>query len=126
MAEKKPRLTDASKKFKIQDLPEGIDRHIWRRIFVPTLMMQIARQDNPFGNNTIAICKAMQKIWDELSDTPHNIVHSSAIYHLVCIFFLVHSSLTKMNAYAIDYATCFRLMAQHYGLDSNRHRSCIL
>lgn len=106
MTEKKPKLTDASKKFKIQDLPDEVDRQVWRRTFVPTFMMHVARQDNPFEHNVKAGCAAMQKIWDELVGTPYNIVHSSPIYQLVRIF-SIHYYVKVFNIYVADYATCF-------------------
>jgi hypothetical protein len=74
-------VTEGNKKFKNQDLPQEIDRHVWRRTFVPTFMMNVARQDNPFEHNVKIGCVVMQKIWDELLDeTPYRIVHSSPVY----------------------------------------------
>jgi hypothetical protein len=77
-------VTDGSKKFKTQDLPEDIDHLVWRRTFVPTFMMNMARQDNPFENNIKAGCAAMQKIWDVIfDDAPYTVTHSSPVYQLV-------------------------------------------
>jgi hypothetical protein len=76
-------VTDGNKKFKTQDLP-NIDHHTWRRTFVPTFMMHIARLDNPFDHNIKAGCAVMQKIWNVLfEDTPYTVTHSSAVYQLV-------------------------------------------
>lgn len=84
MTEKKPRATD--KKFKNDDLPREIDRQVWRRVFVPTFMMHVARQDNPFEHNVKVGCAAMQKIWDGLfGGVSYKIIQSSAVYQLVRI-----------------------------------------
>jgi hypothetical protein len=81
-------VTESNKKFKNQDLPQEIDRLVWRRSFVPTFMMNIARQDNPFEHNVKAGCEAMQKIWDTIFDeTPYTIIQSSPVYQLVRFFF---------------------------------------
>ena len=81
-------MTDGNKKFKNRDLPQEIDCHTWRRTFVPTFMMNVARQDNPFEHNIKTGCAAMQKIWDELfNETPYTVIHSSAVYQLVRIYF---------------------------------------
>jgi hypothetical protein len=80
-------VTEANKKYKNQDLPQDIDRHVWRRVFVPTFMMHVARQDNPFEHNVKVGCAAMQKIWDEVfSETNYNVVYSGPVYQLVRIF----------------------------------------
>jgi hypothetical protein len=89
-------VTDGNKKFKNQDLPQEIDRHVWRRTFVPTFMMNIARQDNPFEHNVKVSCEAMQKIWDTLFDeTPYTVAHSSPVYQLVRINFQFIISLRR-------------------------------
>jgi hypothetical protein len=83
-------VTDGTKKFKNQDLPQGIDRHVWRRTFVTTFMMNVARQDNPFDHNIKAGCETMQKIWDAIfNETPYTIIQSGPVYQLVCILFSV-------------------------------------
>jgi hypothetical protein len=86
--EKKPKMTDGNKKFKIEDLPQDIDNRHWCRTFVPTFMMYIARLDNPFDHNVKAGCAAMQKIWNVVfEDTPYTVTQSSAVYQLVRYYF---------------------------------------
>jgi hypothetical protein len=84
VAESKSRLIESGKKYKNGDLPSGIDRHAWRRIFVPTFMTHVARQDNPFENNVTEGLAAMQKIWNILfSDVSYKIVQNGPVYQLV-------------------------------------------
>lgn len=123
--ESKPKVTDGTgnKKFKMRDLPQDIDHHFWRRTFVPTFMMNVARLDNPFDHNIKAGCAAMQKIWDLLfDDTPYTIIHSSPVYQLVRYLLLVSEGFYLFT----DHATRFRLVAQHHGLNSHCSRPCLL
>ena len=88
MTETKPKVTDANKKFKNEDLPHKIYRKVWHRVFVLTFMMHVTQQDNPFENNIKVGCAVMQKIWDKVfSEMPHKIVHSSPVYQLVSVDF---------------------------------------
>jgi len=66
MAETQFKPANGSKKYKNEDLPRGIDRHEWHRVFVPTFMTHVARKDNPFENNITTGLTAMQKIWNFL------------------------------------------------------------
>jgi hypothetical protein len=85
MTKSKPRLADANKKVKNEDLPHGVDLQVWHRNFVPTFIMYIAQQDNLFEHNIKAVSGALQKIWDAIfSKIPHMIVPSSPVYRLVC------------------------------------------
>jgi hypothetical protein len=84
VAETQFKSVNGSKKYKNGDLPRGIDRHEWRRVFVPTFMTHVAWQDNPFENNITTGLTAMQKIWNFLfSDVPYKIIQSGPVYQLV-------------------------------------------
>ena len=87
-------MTDGSKKFKTQDLLQEINSHVWHHTFITTFIMHVARLDNPFDHNIKMGCAAMQKIWDVLfDDMPYMIIHSSAVYQLICIYFQFINSL---------------------------------
>jgi hypothetical protein len=107
VTENKSRPVDANfKKFKNEHLPHEVDHQVWRHNFVPTFMMYIARQDNPFKHNVKVVSAAMQKIWDALfSEIPHTIVHSSPVYQLVRTDF--YSFVVYEIIYVTDHATCF-------------------
>ena len=106
VTERKPRPADANKKVKNEHLPRGVDLYVWRHNFVPTFIMYIAQQDNPFKHNVNAVSGALQKIWDAIfSEIPHTIVPSSPVYRLVRIN--PYSLVTYENIYITDHATCF-------------------
>ena len=76
--------TSSSKRPKNSDLPRDIDFKVWRRVFVPTFMRWVSKQDNPFEHNPKLGCSAMQKIWDTIfPDVPCMITQSCAVYGLV-------------------------------------------
>ena len=99
-------MTDSSKRFKTQDLLQEINSHVWYRTFVTTFMMHIAQLDNPFDHNIKIGCTAMQKSWDIFfDDMSYTIIHSSAIYQLICIYFQFINSLRRLFLFII-YRLC--------------------
>jgi len=68
-----------------QDLPEGIDQKLWRRVFISTYMRWVASQPNPWEIPVALACQMMQLILDAISpDISYEVTSSGSVYLLVC------------------------------------------
>ncbi|KAG1793244.1 uncharacterized protein HD556DRAFT_1238063, partial [Suillus plorans] len=58
--------TERAKKPSNDDLPEGINPKIWRRVFISTYIQYVATLANPWEVPTKLACEKMQVIWDAI------------------------------------------------------------
>ncbi|KAG2116937.1 hypothetical protein DEU56DRAFT_748183, partial [Suillus clintonianus] len=67
-----------------EDLPEGINPKIWRRVFISTYIQYVATLANPWEVPTKLACEKMQVIWDAVfPDITHTVSSLSSVYYIV-------------------------------------------
>ncbi|KAG1721176.1 uncharacterized protein EDB91DRAFT_1064536, partial [Suillus paluster] len=79
--------TERAKKPSNDDLPEGIDQKIWRRVFISTYIQYVATLANPWEVPTKLACEKMQVIWDAVfPNITHTVSSLSSVYYIVTEF----------------------------------------
>ncbi|KAG1873108.1 hypothetical protein F4604DRAFT_1681173 [Suillus subluteus] len=63
------------------DLPDGIEQKLWRRVFVSTYMQYVATLANPWEVLPKLACQKMQVIWDAIFPSiPCTVTSTSTVY----------------------------------------------
>ncbi|KAG1844763.1 hypothetical protein C8R48DRAFT_678368 [Suillus tomentosus] len=77
------RQTERAKKPSNDDLPEGIDPKIWRRVFISTYIQYVATLANPWEVPAKLACEKMQVIWDAIfPHIGHTVTSLSSVYYI--------------------------------------------
>ncbi|KAG2335812.1 hypothetical protein BDR05DRAFT_953807 [Suillus weaverae] len=75
--------TERAKKPSNDDLPEGINPKIWRRVFISTYIQYVATLANPWEVPTKLACEKMQVIWDVIfPHIGHTVTSLSSVYYI--------------------------------------------
>jgi hypothetical protein len=72
-----------AKKTRNEELPEWVEAHWFRHIFVTTYMAFVGQISDPWDVPIKQSVKVMQKIWDATNGTEYDITTSTAIYQKV-------------------------------------------
>jgi hypothetical protein len=72
-----------AKKIRNEELPEWVEAHWFRHVFVTTYMAFVGQTADPWDVPIKQSIKVMQKIWNFTSGKEYEITTSSAIYQKV-------------------------------------------
>ena len=76
-------MSETAKKTRNEELPDWVDAHWFRHIFVTTYMAFVGQTTDPWDVPTKQSVKVMQKIWDSTNGNEYEISTSTAIYQKV-------------------------------------------
>jgi hypothetical protein len=71
------------------NLPDGVDQKLWRRVFISTYMQYVATTPNPWEVPVKLGCEKMQVIWDVIFPSiPYTVTSTSTVYHIVRVSYV--------------------------------------
>jgi hypothetical protein len=77
-------LETASKKARIEELPDWVDAKWFRHTFIATYMAYVGQLMDPWDVPAKQAVEMMQKIWDGTGGQDYDITTSTAVYQKVC------------------------------------------
>ncbi|KAG1856829.1 hypothetical protein C8R48DRAFT_674801 [Suillus tomentosus] len=79
------RQAERTKKPGNNDLPDGVEQKLWRRVFVSTYMQYIATLANPWEVPPKLACQKLQVIWDAIFPNISYTVTSTSTVYLITV-----------------------------------------
>ena len=73
------------------NLPDGVDQKLWRRVFISTYMQYVATTPNPWEVPVKLGCEKMQVIWDVIFPSiPYVVTSTSTVYFIVRVSYVTN------------------------------------